>query len=205
MDNNKNNDNKENKDLEKGLKASNTFFWWLLVLMLISSFFSALSTPVNSAEKELVVNLESATVQTVKQDTTFTCVKYEPFFDKDGNKSYDVRFRSNNSDLFFEVRVDASEVDELGRVIEDAKYEGTITYAYIDKAFEDAIKDLEGEEIDKRIIGLVSSKTPYAKYSEIAEIDFLYIDEVEEYSLETATDNLLELIAEKTNQVSKKD
>lgn len=26
MDNNKNNDNKENKDLENGLKASNTFF-----------------------------------------------------------------------------------------------------------------------------------------------------------------------------------
>ena len=111
----------------------------------------------------MVVNLENATVQTIEQDTTFTCVKYEPFFDKEGNKSYDVRFRSNNSDLFLEVRVDASEVDELGRIIEDAKYDGTITYAYIDKAFEEVTKDLEGEEVDKRIVSLLSQKCFFSK------------------------------------------
>ena len=205
MDNNNNNRDDKNKDLEKGLMASNSFLWWLLVFMLIYSLLGAFSTPVNSAEKELVVNLENATVQTIEQDTTFTCVKYEPFFDKEGNKSYDVRFRSNNSDLFLEVRVDASEVDELGRIIEDAKYDGTITYAYIDKAFEEVTKDLEDEEVDKRIVSLLSSKTPYAEYGEIAEIDFLYSDNVEDYSLEAATDNLLELIDEKTNLANKKD
>ena len=59
-------------------------------------------------------------------------------------------------------------VYEDENIIVDGYYPNLKDYNEI----EEVTKDLEGEDVNKRIVSLLSSKTPYAEYGEIAEIDF---------------------------------
>jgi hypothetical protein len=139
---------------------------------------------------EFIATLAESPYASVSEKTTLRCVNYNPIFTEDGTKQYDVRFKDMNSDLFLNVVIPASEIDELGNVEKDAKYEATINYMYVENAFQNIVKDMEDSEKEKRILGLLDGESEYAKFGLISDISFMYSKYMDEYSTEKATEYL---------------
>lgn len=147
---------------------------------------------------EMVESLKTATYTLVDKDTTFRCTAYTPIFDKEGVKQYEVRFKDMNSDLYFTAVVNASEIDEKGNIEKDAKYQGTVSYLYVENVFENVVKDMDETQKDNRIISLLNGKSEYSSFGTISTIDFMYGEGVSEYSYEKATEYLNKYIEEVT-------
>lgn len=146
-----------------------------------------------------VENLKETPYSTVQRDTVFRCTTYSPVFTKDGVKQYDVRFKDMNSDLYFSAVIPAAEVDTLKNIEKDAKYEGSISYLYADKAFTEVTKDLEEDKVEGRILALLEGKSEYAKFGSVSDISFMYSSYLEDYNVETATAYLDEYIDKLVN------
>ena len=185
-----NNPKKENNPL-------NNILYWFIGCFILSFFLNLMMLSGNTATHTqtvltdaFIAGLADSTYGSVQDETTFRCVNYTPVFTEDGVKQYEVRFRDMNSDLFFNIVVPAKEIDELGNIEKDAKYEGVISYMFVDKAYTEITKDLEGEELNNRMIALLNGESEYAKFGIISDISFMYSEYLDEYSTEKATEYL---------------
>ena len=191
----KNEDKKENKN------ANNPFagLWFWFVICFVVSFFANwfyLGGAVDTSKSNTIVteafveSIKESPYATVQKETTFRCNTFTPIFTKDGEKQYEVRFKDMKSDLYFSVIVPAAEVDELNNIEKDARYEGVVSYLYVDKAFAEATKDLEEDKKETRIIALLEGESEYAAFGTVSDINFMYSTYMTEYSIENATEYL---------------
>ena len=174
------------------------FFIIFAFNMLCLSLFGSQQVNSSILTSEMLESLKTATYTLVDKDTTFRCTAYTPIFDKEGVKQYEVRFKDLNSDLYFTAVVDASEIDEKGNIEKDAKYQGTVSYLYVENVFENVVKDMDETQKDNRIISLLNGKSEYSSFGTISTIDFMYGEGVSEYSYEKATEYLNKYIEEVT-------
>ena len=86
--------------------------------------------------------------------------------------------------------VPGQEVDTLKNIEKDAKYEGSISYLYAEKAFTEVTKDLEEDKVDGRILALLEGKSEYAKFGTVSDISFMYSNYIEDINVEKATEYL---------------
>lgn len=177
-----------------GVLAGLLFIILALNVLFMSVFSGGSAITSSILTKEFVEGLKETTYTTVETDTTFRCVSYTPIFDKEGGKQYEVRFKDMNSNLYFTSVVSASEIDEKGNIVEDAKYEGTISYLYAESAFIETTKDMEQKDKDKRIVSLLNGKSEYASFGKISGIDFMYGEGVVEYTYEKAAESLTDYV-----------
>lgn len=185
---NKNSTNMENNVVNIFIMALFWLFTWMFILNL--------SYPTKIASEKVSFNLADSTIQTVEKDTVFRCSTFTPIYDKNGDKKYEVRFSDINSNLIFTSIVDDSEVDEKHNIEKDARYKGTITYLYIDKAFDNVLSTVEEENKENRILAILGSKSDLVKYSEISKIDFMYSDGIQGIDEKSARDKLEGFILE---------
>ena len=189
---------KEDKNKKNDQNPFSALWGWFIACFVLSFFMnwfflggsfdtSVSNTIVNDA---FVQNLKETSYGTVQKETVFRCTTFSPIFTEDGTKQYDVRFKDINSDLYFSVILPAQEVDTLNNIEKDARYEGTISYLYADKAFTEVTKDLEEDKIDARILALLESKSEYSKFGTVSDISFMYSSYLEEYNVEKATEYL---------------
>lgn len=192
--NNPNKKDSDNNNSYLGVLAGLLFIILALNVLFMSVFSGGKAITSSILTKEFVDGLKETTYATVETDTTFRCVSYTPIFDKEGGKQYEVRFKDMNSNLYFTSVVSASEIDEKGNIVEDAKYEGTISYLYAESAFVETTKDMEQKDKDKRIVSLLNGKSEYASFGKISGIDFMYGDGVVEYTYEKAAESLTDYV-----------
>ena len=142
---------KEDKNKKNDQNPFSGLWGWFIACFVLSFFMnwfflggsfdtSVSNTIVNEA---FVQNLKETSYGTVQKETVFRCTTFSPIFTEDGTKQYDVRFKDINSDFYFSVVLPAQEVDTLKNIEKDARYEGTISYLYADKAFTEPTKELE--------------------------------------------------------------
>ena len=200
------NENKNENQEEKEVKKVKTPIDSSMILLLILCAFWVLSMNlqlfVSTGGNETSLDVTNGVICEVEVDDVFTCVKYTPVFEADGTKKYEVRFRTSDS-YYFTALVDGSEVDEKGNIEENAKYKGVITYAYIDKAFEERTKEMSEEEKSDCIVNLLNSKSEYAKYGDVIDIDFMYGDYIEDVLEVPVRDKLEGLMSETSEEMEK--
>ena len=185
-----NDNNKSSENLSPSDRFSSMMILYL-VFFILFNFLIAPFVP-NSNDTNLFSNafaseLKNSNYNVIESQTTFRCINYTPIFTKEGVKQYEVRFKTIGSDFSFSVVVPAAEIDEFKNIEKDAKYEGTISYMYVDKAFSNITKDLNDEQRNNRIISLLNSSSDYSKFGTISKISFMYSNYLEEYSQEEAT------------------
>ena len=181
---------KEDKNKKNDQNPFNGLWGWFIACFVLSFFMnwfflggsfdtSVSNTIVNEA---FVQNLKETSYGTVQKETVFRCTTFSPIFTEDGTKQYDVRFKDINSDLYFSVVLPAQEVDTLKNIEKDARYEGTISYLYADKAFTEPTKELEEGKVEDRILALLEGKSEYAKFGTVSDISFMYSNYLEDLS-----------------------
>lgn len=188
-----NNKGKRNFNLEEN--PMNNLWRWFIACFVLSFFVNwfflggafTVETQNTILTDTFISSLKDSSYSTVQRDTVFRCTTYTPIFTKEGVKQYEVRFKDMNSDLYFTAVVPAFEVDTLKNIEKDARYEGVISYLYVDKAFEEVTKDLEEEKVDSRILALLQGKSEYSAFGIISDISFMYSANVEGYNVEEAT------------------
>ena len=191
---------KEDKNKKNDQNPFNGLWGWFIACFVLSFFMnwfflggsfdtSVSNTIVNEA---FVQNLKETSYGTVQKETVFRCTTFSPIFTEDGTKQYDVRFKDINSDLYFSVVLPAQEVDTLKNIEKDARYEGTISYLYADKAFTEPTKELEEGKVEDRILALLEGKSEYAKFGTVSDISFMYSNYLEDIDInvEKATEYL---------------
>ena len=189
---------KEDKNKKNDQNPFNGLWGWFIACFVLSFFMnwfflggsfdtSVSNTIVNDA---FVQNLKETSYGTVQKETVFRCTTFSPIFTEDGTKQYDVRFKDINSDFYFSVVLPAQEVDTLKNIEKDARYEGTISYLYADKAFTEATKELEEGKVEDRILALLEGKSEYAKFGTVSDISFMYSNYLEDINVEKATEYL---------------
>ena len=189
---------KEDKNKKNDQNPFNGLWGWFIACFVLSFFMnwfflggsfdtSVSNTIVNEA---FVQNLKETSYGTVQKETVFRCTTFSPIFTEDGTKQYDVRFKDINSDLYFSVVLPAQEVDTLKNIEKDARYEGTISYLYADKAFTEPTKELEEGKVEDRILALLEGKSEYAKFGTVSDISFMYSNYLEDINVEKATEYL---------------
>lgn len=189
---------KEDKNKKNDQNPFNGLWGWFIACFVLSFFMnwfflggsfdtSVTNTIVNEA---FVQNLKETSYGTVQKETVFRCTTFSPIFTEDGTKQYDVRFKDINSDLYFSVVLPAQEVDTLKNIEKDARYEGTISYLYADKAFTEPTKELEEGKVEDRILALLEGKSEYAKFGTVSDISFMYSNYLEDINVEKATEYL---------------
>ena len=189
---------KEDKNKKNDQNPFNGLWGWFIACFVLSFFMnwfflggsfdtSVSNTIVNEA---FVQNLKETSYGTVQKETVFRCTTFSPIFTEDGTKQYDVRFKDINSDLYFSVVLPAQEVDTLKNIEKDARYEGTISYLYADKAFTEPTKELEEGKVEERILALLEGKSEYAKFGTVSDISFMYSNYLEDINVEKATEYL---------------
>lgn len=186
-------DKKNSNNIENNVV--NTFImmlFWLFVWMVILN----ITYPKTAGVENISMNLSNSEIKTVEKDTVFRCSTFTPIYDKNGDKKYEVRFSDINSNLTFTSIVDDSEVDEKHNIEKDARYKGTITYFYLDKAFDSVLSTVEEENKKNRILAILGSKSDLVKYSEISKIDFMYSDGIQGIDEKSARDKLEGIILE---------
>ena len=198
-------DKKNDKNLNNN--PMNNLWGWFVACFILSFFINwfflggafTVDTTNTVLTDTFVESLKETPYSTVQRDTVFRCTTYSPVFTKDGVKQYEVRFKDMNSDLYFSVVVPGQEVDVLNNIEEDAKYEGSISYLYAEKAFTEVTKDLEEDKVEGRILALLEGKSEYAKFGSVSDISFMYSSYLEDYNVETATAYLDEYIDKLVN------
>lgn len=186
-------DNKNSTNMENNVvNAFIMMFFLLSVWMVILD----ITYPTKVGSEKVSLNLADSTIQTVEKDTVFRCSTFTPIYDKNGDKKYEVRFKDIHSNFMFTAIVDDSEIDEKHNIEKDAKYEGTITYLYIDKAFDNILSTVEEENRESRILDIISSQSELAKYSEISKVDFMYSDGIQGIDEKSAREKLEGIILE---------
>ena len=189
---------KEDKNKKNDQNPFNGLWGWFIACFVLSFFMnwfflggsfdtSVSNTIVNEA---FVQNLKETSYGTLQKETVFRCTTFSPIFTEDGTKQYDVRFKDINSDLYFSVVLPAQEVDTLKNIEKDARYEGTISYLYADKAFTEPTKELEEGKVEERILALLEGKSEYAKFGTVSDISFMYSNYIEDINVEKATEYL---------------
>lgn len=189
---------KEDKNKKNDQNPFNGLWGWFIACFVLSFFMnwfflggsfdtSVSNTIVNEA---FVQNLKETSYGTLQKETVFRCTTFSPIFTEDGTKQYDVRFKDINSDLYFSVVLPAQEVDTLKNIEKDARYEGTISYLYADKAFTEPTKELEEGKVEDRILALLEGKSEYAKFGTVSDISFMYSNYLEDINVEKATEYL---------------
>ena len=189
---------KKDKNKKNDQNPFNGLWGWFIACFVLSFFMnwfflggsfdtSVSNTIVNEA---FVQNLKETSYGTVQKETVFRCTTFSPIFTEDGTKQYDVRFKDINSDLYFSVVLPAQEVDTLKNIEKDARYEGTISYLYADKAFTEPTKELEEGKVEERILALLEGKSEYAKFGTVSDISFMYSNYLEDINVEKATEYL---------------
>ena len=189
---------KEDKNKKNDQNPFNGLWGWFIACFVLSFFMnwfflggsfdtSVSNTIVNEA---FIQNLKETSYGTVQKETVFRCTTFSPIFTEDGTKQYDVRFKDINSDLYFSVVLPAQEVDTLKNIEKDARYEGTISYLYADKAFTEPTKELEEGKVEDRILALLEGKSEYAKFGTVSDISFMYSNYIEDINVEKATEYL---------------
>ena len=189
---------KEDKNKKNDQNPFSGLWGWFIACFVLSFFMnwfflggsfdtSVSNTIVNEA---FVQNLKETSYGTVQKETVFRCTTFSPIFTEDGTKQYDVRFKDINSDLYFSVVLPAQEVDTLKNIEKDARYEGTISYLYADKAFTEPTKELEEGKVEDRILALLEGKSEYAKFGTVSDISFMYSNYLEDINVEKATEYL---------------
>ena len=189
---------KEDKNKKNDQNPFNGLWGWFIACFVLSFFMnwfflggsfdtSVSNTIVNEA---FVQNLKETSYGTVQKETVFRCTTFSPIFTEDGTKQYDVRFKDINSDFYFSVVLPAQEVDTLKNIEKDARYEGTISYLYADKAFTEPTKELEEGKVEDRILALLEGKSEYAKFGTVSDISFMYSNYLEDINVEKATEYL---------------
>lgn len=189
---------KEDKNKKNDQNPFSGLWGWFIACFVLSFFMnwfflggsfdtSVSNTIVNEA---FVQNLKETSYGTVQKETVFRCTTFSPIFTEDGTKQYDVRFKDINSDLYFSVVLPAQEVDTLKNIEKDARYEGTISYLYADKAFTEPTKELEEGKVEDRILALLEGKSEYAKFGTVSDISFMYSNYIEDINVEKATEYL---------------
>lgn len=189
---------KEDKNKKNDQNPFNGLWGWFIACFVLSFFMnwfflggsfdtSVSNTIVNEA---FVQNLKETSYGTLQKETVFRCTTFSPIFTEDGTKQYDVRFKDINSDLYFSVVLPAQEVDTLKNIEKDARYEGTISYLYADKAFTEPTKELEEGKVEDRILALLEGKSEYAKFGTVSDISFMYSNYIEDINVEKATEYL---------------
>ena len=61
---------------------------------------------------------------------------------------------------------------------------------FVDKAYTEITKDLEGEELNNRMIALLNGESEYAKFGTVSDISFMYTNYIEDINVEKATEYL---------------
>ena len=189
---------KEDKNKKNDQNPFNGLWGWFIACFVLSFFMnwfflggsfdtSVSNTIVNEA---FVQNLKETSYGTLQKETVFRCTTFSPIFTEDGTKQYDVRFKDINSDFYFSVVLPAQEVDTLKNIEKDARYEGTISYLYADKAFTEPTKELEEGKVEARILALLEGKSEYAKFGTVSDISFMYSNYIEDINVEKATEYL---------------
>lgn len=189
---------KEDKNKKNDQNPFSGLWGWFIACFVLSFFMnwfflggsfdtSVSNTIVNEA---FVQNLKETSYGTVQKETVFRCTTFSPIFTEDGTKQYDVRFKDINSDFYFSVVLPAQEVDTLKNIEKDARYEGTISYLYADKAFTEPTKELEEGKVEDRILALLEGKSEYAKFGTVSDISFMYSNYIEDINVEKATEYL---------------
>ena len=188
MDNNKNNKSKENFN-------NVTLFGLVLLCFTLFMVFNNLNKmdkaePKDIFTSEFVEQLKTSELKTVSFETAFECKSIETVYTKSGTKQYNVSFRNVKTGNLFNVVMHSAEIDVYERVIEGAKYEGTIDYLYFENGFIDVLSEVADEDKEFRIIGLLQGQSDYAKLGTICGISFMFEKYVEDYSVEKATESL---------------
>lgn len=186
---------KEDKNKKNDQNPFNGLWGWFIACFVLSFFMNwfflggSFDTNVSNTivNEAFVQNLKETSYGTVQKETVFRCTTFSPIFTEDGTKQYDVRFKDINSDLYFSVVLPAQEVDTLKNIEKDARYKGTISYLYADKAFTEPTKELEEGKVEERILALLEGKSEYAKFGTVSDISFMYSNYLEDINVEKAT------------------
>lgn len=189
---------KEDKNKKNDQNPFNGLWGWFIACFVLSFFMNwfflggSFDTSVSNTivDEAFVQNLKETSYGTVQKETVFRCTTFSPIFTEDGTKQYDVRFKDINSDFYFSVVLPAQEVDTLKNIEKDARYEGTISYLYADKAFTEPTKELEEGKVEDRILALLEGKSEYAKFGTVSDISFMYSNYIEDINVEKATEYL---------------
>lgn len=176
LDNNKKFENKFNRN--KG-----EFLFFLIILCVYWLSF----IPITGAESE-PYKFDTVEIGVKTQDCVLRCIGYNPLFESNGSKNYEVRFRVESKGVVVKCVIPAKEIDELHNIEVDAKYKGKIELAYLKNNLDSLTSTLNENEKEEYISKFLDSNK---QCWEISKIDFMYSEYLSNYSFEHAQEVLI--------------
>lgn len=157
------------------------FLIWMLIFFLC--WYSMFTVSPKEQIELKTEKYDSVEIGRIEEDCILRCLGYTPIFEENGTKNYEVRFRVDILNIMVKCIVPAKEIDELHNIEEDAKYKGTVEFAYFKNYVDNFIKELEGKEKEDFIKKFLQSNS---EYREVANISFMYSEYLSDYSFEHA-------------------